>query len=228
MPPSERSQHPVWSLHSEFRTAKFNVFCYQDKIREIKNWNLFIEITIAITTPGSAIAGLFFWENPIGQWVWKILIIIAAIISVVKPFLKLPEKIEIAADIIKGYSDYFLNLKKLETQVEYKKRYEPEEHEEFLKILSTKKTTAEKEIDLKINEKIKKKNQLLVIKLFPTDQFFVPCIETLPRSKSLNNDKQTENMECGYIYFEPNSGRRFSSIDRKFAEIDPPEPWPRE
>lgn len=97
-----REDHPAWELYDLWRTAKLNVRYHSIKINRLEILNKFLEISLAITASGG-VAALWFWETQYGIYMWRILLVIAAFSSVIKPTLNLVEKIKKMETCLSGY-----------------------------------------------------------------------------------------------------------------------------
>jgi hypothetical protein len=79
--------------------------------------NLYYEITLAVGTSGT-IAAWYIWQTPIGKTAWPIFAGVVALMSIIKPFLKLPEKIEDFSKLHTGYKELFYDLDKQRREIE--------------------------------------------------------------------------------------------------------------
>src|SRR4051794_15218333 len=87
------SQHPVWSVYDEWRTARLNVKCLQIQIERLKLHDRWSEILIAITTT-SSVGSFWILQNNVGAQFWKAAGAVAVILSIVRPILKLGDHIQ--------------------------------------------------------------------------------------------------------------------------------------
>ena len=88
------TRHPVWDVYNELRTARLNIKYYTVRVEETRRLNRVLEIILAVAAPGSAVAMLFIRETSIGKIIWGPLAVVAAFVAVVKPFLKLDERLQ--------------------------------------------------------------------------------------------------------------------------------------
>ena len=121
-----RNDHPAWVIYNLFRTSKLNEKYYSHKIKAYDTWNTIFEITIAFTAPGGTISALWFWSSPIGSYIWKIFLVIAAIVSLVKPFFKLTDKIKNIQECLSGYRVLTFDLKEMINDMIEKQKYDQE------------------------------------------------------------------------------------------------------
>lgn len=69
-----------------------NWYYYLQLAKRRASQNFWMELIIAITAPGSAVAGLAFWETDLGKSAWVGLALTASLAALVKPLLKLDKK----------------------------------------------------------------------------------------------------------------------------------------
>jgi len=81
--------HPVWDVYDLYRTARLNIKYYSHLLTHWKRLNTWLECSLLIFAPSSAIAGIFFWQTPCGAIVWKWLIVITAVIASIKPIIRI-------------------------------------------------------------------------------------------------------------------------------------------
>ena len=167
-------EHPVWTVYNELRTASLNVKYYSARLTSLNRRNFWLEFTLAATAPGSAIAGLFFWETEFGSFAWKLLGIITALLAVAKPFLKLTDRITKIEQTLTGYRGLNFDLSKIKTMIEQTKFYDNNLQDQFSIALERKKellVNAPESYEIK---DLKKKCQKEVLKEFPVESFFIP------------------------------------------------------
>ncbi|WP_300335085.1 hypothetical protein [Accumulibacter sp.] len=97
------SHHPVWIVYDLYKTARLNVKYHAARLGQVERDNFAIELLIAITAPTSAITGLWLLQTESGQVLWKYIAALAAIAAVVKPLLRLPQKIKSLEQTLSGY-----------------------------------------------------------------------------------------------------------------------------
>lgn len=94
--------------------SRLNAIYYEMRLSRIQRENFFIEVIIASTASGSAVAGLGFWHgNPFGQWIWATLAITAAVASIIKPLYAPSKKIELFTRQRQSYHNNYFALQKL-------------------------------------------------------------------------------------------------------------------
>lgn len=86
--------HPVWDVYDEYRTARYEQKVIACKIKPEKRRKFWFELALALFTPTSAIAGLFFFNTPEGKVIWQVCLLVAAVLAVAKPLLRLDDAID--------------------------------------------------------------------------------------------------------------------------------------
>ena len=120
----DRNNNPIWELYNSYRTTKLNVKYYSNRISVYENLNIAFEIVIAITAPGGAISALWFWDTNWGTILWKLLLAIASIASLIKPFLNLTNKIKITQECLSEYKMLEFDFRELINDVIANKKYD--------------------------------------------------------------------------------------------------------
>lgn len=171
---SNSASHPVWNVYDLYRTARLNVKYYSARLTYLERLNLRMELILGICAPSSVVAGLFFWDTPIGSEIWKILGIIAAVVAVSKPLLKLTGKIKQFEEIITGYQILEHDLFVIKISIEEKQSYDKSLQKEFKKALERKKVLVTKCPEHREYKKLKNRCTLEVNQELPVDIFFIP------------------------------------------------------
>lgn len=168
--------HPVWDVYDLQRTARLNVKFYSHRLAHIERSNFWFELILAITAPSSAIAGLFFWELEYGQLAWKLLLVLASIIAILKPLLKLTDKIKKYEESLTGYRMLEHDLSAIATQIKQKEAYTPALQKEFNKAFDRKGKLSQSEAERSEHKhkKLREKLQSEVCIEMPADLFYIP------------------------------------------------------
>jgi hypothetical protein len=172
-PKMDTKHHPVWSLYDTLRTARFNVKCLESELRFWRAVNFWMEVLIAVST-ASSIGALSFWQNPAGGVVWKTIGGIAALLAVIKPFLKIPDKISLRQELLAGYRVLAHDCTVIRAEVERRQRYDDYCAKRFDAANERLGALAGKEGDYSPTMKLKKCSQAEVNRELPLDTFFVP------------------------------------------------------
>ena len=164
------SNHPVWDVYAQYRTARFNVHYYEKRLSILKRWNFTIESIIALSVP--TIAGLWVWSTTIGSIFWQSLTALAAILAIVKPLLGLSNKIQENSEVLTKWRVLDGEFQKLTISISQYRRYDETMRDQFLKILETKTTITEpteEPISTICKKCIEQVNREL-----PSEDFFIP------------------------------------------------------
>ena len=167
-------QDPVWDVYDLLRTSRLNIKYYSYKLSGLERSNFLVELIVAITAPSSSIAGLFFWDSDYGQYIWKILGILAAVFSVVKPLLNLTDKIRKYSETLIGYRVIFNDLQSIMYQIKQKGEFTDLLQKDFNRVLELKKEISINEPEIVEDENLKDRFQNEVLVEFPTENFFIP------------------------------------------------------
>jgi hypothetical protein len=166
--------NPVWDVYDLYRTARLNVKYYCGRLRVRERQNFVIELVIAATASGSAIAGFTFWASGLGRAVWQGLSVAAAVLAIVKPLLKLPEKIRQLEETISGFRTLEHDLRKIEISIRQERQYTQEHRTRFGAALERMNDLVSKPGELSEDKGLKTACQAEVVKELPTSRFFVP------------------------------------------------------
>jgi len=170
--------HPVWEVYDLHRTARLNVLYYEKKLARYELANTTLDVLVAVLAPSSAAAGFFFFKNDHGKEIWATLCAISSTIAIVKPFLRLAEKIKTIEKSLTAYRimDYDLRAlcKRIRSELDYTKQCKKafDEIDERLKGLAVNAPNIGK--DNKLRDKL---FESVVVEL-PKTSFFIPEIKT--------------------------------------------------
>ena len=171
---NDTANHPVWDVYDLFRTARLNIKYYSHKLTNLKRTNFCIELALAIGAPSSAIGGFYYWNTPCGSIIWKWILGITAVVALVKPIIKLSDKIESYGKTVNGYRILEHQVEKNVIQIKQDKSYS-EKHRTLLEsAIEMVGKLKENDPEIKINNKLKKKYQDEVLKELPVDNFYIP------------------------------------------------------
>src|SRR5215472_8676930 len=92
-----------------------NSLYYSERLRYLQQVSLVMEFIIAATASGSGIAALASQtsSNHIIQYLWKFLLLVAALVSIIRPLYAPGKKIETMTRQQHGYTANYFALKKL-------------------------------------------------------------------------------------------------------------------
>lgn len=166
-------QHPVWDIYDEYRTARLNVKINEYKLANYKNWNFLIEFILALTA-SSSVASFWFWQNEIGQTVWKYLFVVTAILAVLKPMLNLSGNIQKFSEILTDFKSLEHDFHKLAILINQQQRYDPEFKDQFYYLLDQKRFINQKNSEETIRKSKKREFEDQVISELPANIFYIP------------------------------------------------------
>lgn len=169
-----REDHPVWDVYDQLRTARLNEKYYGCRLQKFERINFWSEIIVAATSSSSAIAGFAFWSTDNGVWMWKLLLALAAVVSVSKPLLNLTKKIRAYEELLAGYRLLFHDLKDLRIDINQAREYTKVHQTRFKKIIEKQRLLADKSPERTENAAVKDECQASVNAEFPSDSFYVP------------------------------------------------------
>jgi hypothetical protein len=167
--------HPVWDVYDLLRTARLNVKYYSCRVALLQRQNFWIEGVLAATASGSAIAGLAFWDTTYGAFVWRFLVVVSAILAVVKPLLKLAERMQNLEELVGEYRAVEYELKKIEVAVKQRHAYEKELQDRFASAMDRMGEIANRKgHEFRVDEKLRGRCEKEVATELPAHHFFVP------------------------------------------------------
>lgn len=177
-------------MYDEYRTARLNIKYLQCQLKILKRYNSIIECIIALTA-SSSVAGLWFWNSVLGGYIWKIIGSITAVLAVIKPLLKLPEKTSKTEELLVGYKALHFDLENLVYLIKQRQIYDDSLQTQFLQVLERKKELTQKNNDPVINRKLSKKCFEQVNTELPANQFYVPRSDFNVRKKPTKSTTTT-------------------------------------
>ena len=170
----ERSEHPVWIVYNEYRTARLNVKYYSRELKKVRKESILLQSFLAVTAPSSAIAGLWFWETELGNRIWQILGIGSAFAAVLLPFFSFPKRIEKVQKLLSGYKSLEYDYRLLVSKIELKRDFGIEERDIYNGLLDKGRSLFEIIDESDPSKRIIRKLQEEVNRELPCDNFFVP------------------------------------------------------
>ena len=175
MPEKTRDKtHPVWDVYDALRTARLTVKYHCTRLDALERQNFTLELLLAATTTGSAIAAMSLWEAEIGKVLWQGLLMASAIVAVAKPFLRLGDKIKTLSEIIAGWRLIDHQLHKIEIGVRETGEYGPDLRKAFAAIMASMDGLVTKSVENTVKSRIRSRCQQEVRGELPDTHFFVP------------------------------------------------------
>jgi len=164
----------VWQVYDLWRTARLNYKYFCVMLRRVQNESKLFEILIAITAPGSALAGLFLWNTPIGRNAWMALLVVAAIFGFLKPWFQHGERIAKYEKLVSGYQTLDHDMARLASSIERDQGYLPAHQDRFREAFERKGVLVQAEAETRIRKRVRRKCQEEVLKELPIDNFYIP------------------------------------------------------
>ncbi|MDD5064572.1 MAG: hypothetical protein PHQ35_07445 [Phycisphaerae bacterium] len=166
--------YPVWEVYDLYRDCRLNTKYWSKKLIRSHRFNLAFEYLIMVTAPGSAVAGLFFWQTSPGAVIWKVLIAITALLSIAKPLLKLSDRVANLQGIVTQYRSLDHQLEQLSNDIRRDECYS-------VAMVSTFKNIARQEEKVSVSEPIEDIDSKLqkacfdqVNRELPEENFYIP------------------------------------------------------
>jgi hypothetical protein len=167
--------HPVWDVYDQFRTARLNAKYFSCRAASLERWNFWLELVLAATATGSAIAGFTFWQTRLGQPIWQSLMVAAALGALVKPLLRLTERVKTAQEAAGAYRGVEYDLRRIEVAIKQSRTYDRPLQERFANVLERMSEVATKDHGhLRVNKRLLTKCQAEVENELPSTHFFIP------------------------------------------------------
>jgi hypothetical protein len=94
--------NPVWAVYDKLRSARLNTKYYGRRLQTVERFNFLIEVVLLASAPTSAIAGLWFLQDPVGKILWQWFGVIAAVAAVLKPVLGFSKQLKEFEGILSG------------------------------------------------------------------------------------------------------------------------------
>lgn len=169
-----RKNHPVWVVYDKLRTARLNVKYYCHRLTTLERYNFWIEFILFAAAPGSAIAGIWFFDTDQGKLAWKWLGVVAALAAALKPMLSLTTRIKNMEGIVVGYRTLEYDLLEIKSLIETRKKYDAKLQLEVTRAIARERVLVGKTPEAWINRKIKAICEAEVRRELPDDAFYVP------------------------------------------------------
>jgi hypothetical protein len=166
--------HPVWDIYDLYRDSRFSVLYYSEKLNWYKGLNSFIEIVLAITTSSSAVAALWLWNTSLGQEIWKYVLVVSAILAIIKPVIRLTEKVQQYEEVLTGYRSLENDLKIIVIQIKQSKKYGTPHRTKLMEALLRQGELQKKNPEAKPEKKLQDRCRQQVAEELPAEHFFIP------------------------------------------------------
>jgi hypothetical protein len=169
----DHSQHPVWSVYDELRTARLNVKYLQCELKWLKLFDGWSEIVIAIATT-SSVGSFWFLQNAVGAQFWKTAGAIAVVLSIIRPILKFGDRIQAKEKLLTSYCVLDHDLNCIRMEIRHRQKYDNSLHKDFLEAMDRKAELVKADAHSQVKISLRLKCEILVLNELPTDSFYVP------------------------------------------------------
>lgn len=167
------ARNPVWNVYDEWRTARFNVRYREKELDGLQRTNFIMQIIVAVAA-SSGVAGLWLFQTTIGDIIWKCIVTIAAIVSIILSTAKYPEKIKQLSEILAKWRLMDSQLKLLSIEIETRGAYTDDLQQRFYNLIKTEQTIEENEPAESPDNKLSDECYDRVDKELPADNFYIP------------------------------------------------------
>jgi hypothetical protein len=171
---STGNAHPVWAVYDKLRTARLSVKYYGHRLRSVERANFCIEIILLASAPTSAIAGLWFWKDPIGRVVWQIFGVAAALAAILKPLLGYSKKIKEFEGVLSGYRMLEFDLLETKILIEQRQKYDASLQSELKKVMQRERLLVGKTPEATESRALKLRCEAEVLAELPSNAFYIP------------------------------------------------------
>jgi hypothetical protein len=181
--------HPVWDVYNEYRTARLNIKYLEKQLIYLRRKNSIIEFSLAFSA-SSGFASLWIWQGAIGGVIWKVIGLITAVLAIVKPILKLPNKISEKEELLTGYKTLHYDLEKIIRLINQTHNYDENLQKQFNESMERKGILVLKDNE-STDEKLRNQCESEVIKELPSNQFYIPRSDLNAKPKSTSSKSST-------------------------------------
>lgn len=171
---ASQPDHPAWDVYNLFRTARLNVKYYSVLATRARQMTVTMDAVLAVAAPGSAVAGIWFWQTPLGEVAWHTLAALAALVAVLKPFLKLPESLQQYEKIVCGYRALEHDLSTLTITIRQDRAYGPAHRAQLEEAQRRKGHLVSEAPTGRVHNRLRKRCRTEVEKELPGETFYLP------------------------------------------------------
>lgn len=168
-----RNGNPVWGVYNLYRTARLNSKYYTHEFNRLKNLNFRMEILIAISTSSSA-AIVWLFSTALGEIAWQTLGSAAALLAIIKPFLKLTDRASRMEAAHTGYRLLDYDLGVISEDIRQQGTYADDIRENFGNAQQKARELVEKSPDQEPERSLIKRFEEEVKLELPAANFYVP------------------------------------------------------
>ena len=164
-------QARVVELHDFYRSSLMNARYYARLLRTVKIVDLIANVVSALTA-SAAFVGLVVWKSE-GIWILAALVATSAIVSALRPVLRIPDKMDRYSKLHYGYLELFYRIESLVSEMRTAKHID-EKHLENASELSNRFRALELEGDAYQDEKKLLKDQDEIELTIPAERMWLP------------------------------------------------------
>lgn len=169
-------EHPVTDVYRELKDARFRLKFYSRRKVWLARVSVTMDIVLAMTAPTSTLTGFFIWDTVVGKWLWSVLALVAAVVAVVKPFLRLTGHIEDLNRLIGIYEVLDYELGELKITISQDRDYGEEHRKRFDAIREQKKETLTIAYEPDPGRRAKRELLAEVDEELPEEAFYYPDV----------------------------------------------------
>lgn len=166
------ARNPVWDVYNLLRTVRLNEKYYNVKRDFLVKLNIFFEITLLVTAPGSAL--VIVWETEIGKVILPYLAGLAAFLALLKPLISLTDKIRQHEEVYTGYRSLYQYINRIRFQINQDEKYGQTHKIGLNEALAKRYDLVNSEPKSKPDKKLIAKCQREVNKELPPENFYIP------------------------------------------------------
>ncbi len=168
-----QKDHPVWDVYGQYRTARLNVRYYEARLKTLSRRSFWMEFLLAVSTT-SSVTGFWFWQTVVGGYIWKAFGILAILLAVLKPLLKLTDKIQLKTEMLTDYRSLAHDFQKLTFSIKQNHKYDKALSNQFSVLVDKTGEIIRKHTDGNINQNLRRRCHQIVKNELPASIFFVP------------------------------------------------------
>jgi len=161
-------------VYDKLRTARLNVKYYGCRLQGMQRTNTFMEVTLALTAPTSAITGYGLWKQGPGLVIWGIFSGVAAIVALCKPIFGLTRRIAKMEGVVAGYRLLDFDLMEIKGSIEQERSFTSALKSQFRKASKSEKELVSRVPEARPNKKLLRKCRAEVESELPVSSFFIP------------------------------------------------------
>ncbi len=172
----EAQAHQVYDL---YRSVLLNKKYCGNRLRFYKRWSLALDVILAFRT-SALFSSLLIWQSFSGEFIWKCLAVVFAVVAVLKPILNLSNDVEKYARLFTVYTELFYDLKGLAWDIQTNKDF-TEQSSDFHKQLRSRYNALAGDDDPVPKRKLIEKYGIEVEGEIPAESLWVPSDVTEPK-----------------------------------------------